>query len=113
MTDIITDSRTTKSKVYTVLVDCLGTHQREDARMNQPKGFGEQVTLAELGPNCDVERLLKLGAIKEGVILPARLPDRGDPNRADFQGQRRVNPPAPGPQQLGALGVMAGLPGNG
>jgi|SRR6185437_6331615 len=61
--DVLTEKKTRPSKVYVVLSDCLGTHQRPDAPELMAKYRGDHVTTEELGPHCDVERLLRLRAI--------------------------------------------------
>ena len=73
MTDVLTEKKTRPSRTYIVLSDCLGTHQRKDAPELRNKLRYDEVTTEELGPNCDVERLVKLRAITPKIAMP------GDP----------------------------------
>jgi len=116
-TDVLTSRKSQQNRQYLVLTSVLGTHQRDDKKDLQPKLRGEIVTTEELGPNCDVERLLALRAITPQIMTPAELSREAAlqthyPNHDDrtlFPARAR-KPQAPPKSIVEPLGVQYGQP---
>ena len=119
-TELLTSKKSRPNTQYLVLTSVLGTHQRDDKKDLQPKFRGDLVTTEELGPNCDVERLLALRAITPRIMTPDELnreaelqshyPDQDD--RTLFPARAR-KPAAPPKSIVDPLGVKYGQPTRG
>lgn len=53
--------------VFVVQCGILGTHPRPEMPLLAPKINGEDVTAEELGPDCDIDRLISIGAIRPKI----------------------------------------------
>lgn len=66
---IITSKKSSGPSTFRVKHDVLGVHPREGFPDLQPKLKGETVTKEELGPYCDIDRLINLGAVEPLIAV--------------------------------------------